>query len=120
MVSSMEKLAELQRQSNAWSGASDTALLQYLQAFSAQLSDRMTSCRLSLDELGQSATDLNTGVTCASTGMSLLSNACFLEKVTINPIPEVDLSMLRRGRRRPLCRCTACWVHVDFAVGDAV
>lgn len=66
---------------HAWGPADDKALLRFLQAFSAQLDGQMSACRRSLNDLAQSATDLTTDLARVDTGVSLLSNARFIEKV---------------------------------------
>ena len=65
----------------AWDHDSDAALLQFLQAFTAQLDGQMSACRASLDTLVQSATDVATDIARADTAFSLLSGGTFIEKV---------------------------------------
>lgn len=69
------------RRGHAWGHDGDQALLQFLRAFSAQLDGHMSACRASLDSLAQVATDLATDISRAETGVALLSNASFVEKV---------------------------------------
>ena len=66
---------------HAWDHDSDAALLQYLQAFTAQLDAQMSACRASLDTLAQSATDVASDISRAETAFSLLSSGIFVEKV---------------------------------------
>lgn len=70
---------------HAWGHDSDKALLQFLQAFSAQLDAQMSACRRSLDDLAQSATDVTTDLARVGTAVSLLSNARFIEKQVEEP-----------------------------------
>jgi hypothetical protein len=66
---------------HAWDHDSDAALLQFLQAFTAQLDGQMSACRASLDTLAQSATNVATDIARAETAFSLLSSGTFIEKV---------------------------------------
>jgi hypothetical protein len=75
-------MQDVPRDGHAWDHSSDAALLQFLQAFTAQLDGQMSACRTSLDSLAQSGTDLATDISRAETAFSLLSSGTFIEKVS--------------------------------------
>ncbi len=76
-------MEDLRRQAPCWTLSSDHALLQYLQAFSAQLSGQMADCRRSLDDLGLTVTDISTDLSRVGTNLTLLSNGRFIEKASL-------------------------------------
>lgn len=90
---------------HTWGHDSDKALLQFLQAFSAQLDGQMSACRRSLDDLAQSATDLTTDLARIGTAVSLLSNARFIEKVTAKVTAELSAGQFAGGSRM----AGRCW-----------